>query len=53
MNEVLGNLMIAAPFIILFIYGVRETGWGTTCTIFGSVALLLVWIKVAAELLHG
>ena len=51
MVTLIGGLMLAAPFLIIFGYMVRTGGWREAFGIFGVVGVVVLWIIGACRLL--
>ena len=51
MVTLIGGLMLAAPFLIIFGYVVRTDGWKEAFGIFGVTAIVVLWVVGACRLL--
>jgi uncharacterized membrane protein YccC len=50
MGKIIGSLMIAAPFVWVFIMGVIHLSLLEAAVIFGVVAFVVLWVVVAVYL---
>lgn len=48
-----GALMIATPFILLFLWSLYMIGTKETAVLFGSIVVLFIWLLAAARLFNG
>ena len=51
--KVIGAFLLAFPFVAMFIWMGVHDGWDIPFKVFGTIALLVVWIGVAVVLLVG
>ena len=56
-KRIIGALMVATPFIAMFLGLGYERGWGVAITVFAGMAMaigfMLVWLKVGLDFLLG
>ena len=50
-KKVIGALMIAAPFVALFVFIGINSGWVVSLGIFGGVTFLGMWIVLGSNLM--
>lgn len=48
-----GYAMIAVPFVLWTVYGIKQIGWRFVTYSYIAVMLLMVWIGVASYLARG
>ena len=51
MKSWIGSIMLVAPFVGIFVYAADARGWVETGIVFGAIAILVVWIGIAVNLL--
>jgi len=53
MNQILGALLIAIPFVGVFAYAAHELGWKDTGLAFGLLAVVIILIGAGSVLITG
>lgn len=51
MKALIGFAMMVVLFMALFLFGVISLGWLQTVLVFLLAAILLLWVKIAVDLL--